>query len=74
MRSFGFLLIILGAGSFILQSMDMEFKLIQLLDRWGESTGNIIRIGLAVVGALLVFLSFRNAKQEEGNKQEEAGQ
>jgi hypothetical protein len=59
MRSIGFLLLIFGAGSFILKSMDMQFKLMMWVDNWGTDTGNIIKIAFAVVGLVLVALSFR---------------
>ncbi len=65
MRSLGFLLIILGVGSFILHSMDMEFKLLQWVDNWGVDTGNIIRVAAALVGAVLVFLSMRKKNEEQ---------
>jgi hypothetical protein len=67
MRSLGFLLIILGVGSFILHSMDMEFRLLQWVDNWGTDTGNIIRVGAALVGAALVFFSMRKKASEEQN-------
>jgi hypothetical protein len=59
MRSIGFLLLLFGAGSFILKEMDMEFKLMGWVDKWGTDTGNIIKIAFAVVGLVLVALSFR---------------
>jgi hypothetical protein len=65
MRSLGFLLIIMGLGSFILHSMDMEFKLLQWVDNWGPDTGNIIRIVAAVLGGVLVFLSMRKKSGEQ---------
>jgi len=59
MRSFGFLLIVMGIGSFILKTLDMEFRLLLWVDTWGTDTGNIIRIAAAAVGAVLVFLSYK---------------
>jgi hypothetical protein len=59
MRSFGILFLILGIGSFILRKMDREFTLLKWVDNWGVSTGDIIRIGFAVLGLILVVLSFR---------------
>ncbi len=59
MRGLGILLLIMGIGSFILHSMNMEFRLLQWVDNWGTDTGNIIRIGAAVLGAVLIALSFR---------------
>jgi hypothetical protein len=68
MRSIGFLLLILGAGSFVLRSMDYEFKLMKWVDNWGADTGNIIRIGIAVVGLVLVGLSFRKKQDNEASE------
>ncbi len=59
MRGFGFLLLLFGAGSFILKEMDMEFRLMGWVDKWGADTGNIIKVAFAVVGLVLVALSFR---------------
>ena len=39
--------------------MDMEFRLLMWIDTWGQSTGNVIRVIMAVVGLLLVIMSFR---------------
>ncbi len=65
MRSLGYLLLLLGGGSFILHSMGREFRLLQWVDNWGESTGNMIRIAAAVIGAVLLFLSFRKKTNTE---------
>jgi hypothetical protein len=59
MRSFGILFLILGIGSFILRKMEREFTLLQWVDKWGQSTGDMIRIGFAVLGVILIVLSFR---------------
>jgi hypothetical protein len=64
MRSIGFLLLVLGGGSFILHSMDYEFKLLKWVDNWGADTGTAIRIGMAAVGLILVVLSFRKKQAE----------
>jgi hypothetical protein len=65
MKSLGFWLFIFGAGSFLLNQFDMEFKLLSWIDNWGRSTGMGIRIGLIVVGAALWLL---------GRKQENAAE
>ncbi len=72
MRSFGFLLLILGGGSFILHSMDYEFKLLKWVDNWGTDTGTAIRIGMAVIGLVLVALSFRKKQDEAATGSNEA--
>ena len=59
MRGLGILLMIFGIGSFILKSMNMYFRLLQWVDNWGETNGNYIRIGLAVLGLVLLLLSFK---------------
>jgi prolipoprotein diacylglyceryltransferase len=53
MKSFGSLLVILGLGSFVLNMLDMEFKLLAWIDNWGPTTGIAIRGGLIVVGLAL---------------------
>jgi hypothetical protein len=64
MRSFGFLLLLFGAGSFVLKEMDMEFRLMSWVDKWGTDTGNIIKVAFAVVGLVLIGLSFRKKTTE----------
>lgn len=62
MRSFGILLIIFGAGSFALHAADMEFRLLQWVDNWGTSNGNLIRIGFVVLGILLFVFGGRKRR------------
>ena len=56
MKSLGGLLFIFGAGSFVLNLLGMEFKLLGWIDNWGATTGIAIRFGLVVVGAALWFV------------------
>ncbi len=63
MKSIGGLLVLLGAGSFVLNMMEREFTLTMWIDNWGPTVGTAIRIGLIVVGAALWFV---------GNKKESA--
>jgi hypothetical protein len=72
MRSFGFLLLLFGAGSFVLKEMDREFRLMSWVDNWGADTGNIIKIAFAVVGLVLVALSFRKKQAEVSTDSNEA--
>jgi uncharacterized membrane protein len=65
MRSIGFLLLILGAGSFILEKFDMQFRLLSWMDDVFKDNVVIARIGLAVIGAILIFLSMRKGKAED---------
>ncbi len=70
MRSIGFLLLLLGAGSFVMHTMDMEFSLMTWVDKWGPDTGNIIRIGIAIAGLALVLLSLRKKKETAAEETE----
>ncbi len=63
MKGIGGLLVLLGAGSFVLNMMEREFTLTMWIDNWGPTVGTAIRIGLIVVGAALWFV---------GNKKESA--
>jgi hypothetical protein len=62
MRILGVLLLVMGAGSFLLHQFDMEFRLLQWVDQWGAQTGNYIRIGAAVLGIILIFASARRRR------------
>jgi len=62
MKSIGGLLVLLGAGSFVLHFMDMEFRLLSWVDTWGAGAGNGIRIGMIVVGAIVWYLGSRSAQ------------
>ena len=61
MQSLGSLLVLLGAGSYVLHMINMEFILVSWVDNWGVSTGNGIRIGMIVVGAILWFVGRQSA-------------
>jgi hypothetical protein len=55
MAQLGLYLILFGAGSFILNLIGMEFKLLMILDLLGPTTGIIIKLLLIIVGAGLIF-------------------
>jgi hypothetical protein len=63
MKGIGGLLVLLGAGSFVLNMLDREFTVISWIDNWGPTVGMAIRVGMIVVGAALWFM---------GNKKETA--
>lgn len=63
MKGLGGLLVLLGAGSFVLNMLDREFTIISWIDNWGPTVGMAIRAGMIVVGAALWFM---------GNKKESA--
>lgn len=56
MSGFGGLLILFGVGSFILNMIGMEFRLLMWIDLWGPLVGNGIRIGMVLLGALLLYI------------------
>jgi len=63
MKGIGGLLVLLGAGSYVLQMMEREFIVLSWIDNWGPTVGTVIRVGMIVVGAALWFM---------GNKKESA--
>jgi hypothetical protein len=65
MQNIGGLLVLLGAGSFVLHLMNMEFTLVSWVDNWGTGIGNGIRIAMIVVGALLWFVGRQQAAKSE---------
>ena len=56
MQSIGGLLVLLGAGSFVLHYMGREFTLLSWVDNWGVGVGNGIRIAMIVVGIAVWLL------------------
>jgi hypothetical protein len=56
MQGIGGFLVLMGAGSFVLHYMNMEFTLLSWVDNWGVGIGNGIRIAMIVVGAILWLL------------------
>ena len=56
MASIGALLILLGAGSFVLNMLGREFVLIMWIDNWGPTVGIAIRVAMIVVGIIMLFM------------------
>ena len=61
MRGAGVLLMIMGAGSFVLPKMGIQFKLISVFGQYQMHAA----IGFLVVGALLFAMSLRGGKKPE---------
>ena len=60
-------MVLLGAGSFILNMMDRQFTLLMWIDNWGPTVGIAIRVGLIILGALLFITSGSSGgSKEEG--------
>ena len=57
MRSLAKNMIFFGIGSIVLYFMEMEFIILAWIETWGENIGWAIRIGLVVVGGLLLLLN-----------------
>jgi hypothetical protein len=60
MKELGKWLAIFGVGSMILNAFGMEFRILFWLDLWGPQVGWAIRIGMTVLGAVLVFVGARS--------------
>jgi hypothetical protein len=63
MKGIGGFLVLMGAGSFVLHYMNMEFMLLGWVDNWGVGVGNGIRVAMIVVGGILWFLGRNDAKE-----------
>ncbi len=59
MKWVGIFLAILGAGSFVLHLTGQEFILLMWIDLLGSSVGNVIRVAMIVVGAVLIGAGFQ---------------
>jgi hypothetical protein len=64
MQGFGGLLVFLGAGSFVLKYINMEFILISWVDNWGPAAGNGIRIAMIVIGGIVWFIGKQQAEKQ----------
>jgi hypothetical protein len=64
MLRFGRFLVIIGLGSFVLHFLNMEFIVLSWVDNWGAGTGNVIRVAMIVVGAVLWVLGGRKPAQD----------
>lgn len=53
MRGIGSFLFIMGAGSFVLNLIGMEFTFLMWIDLWGPNVGLAIRLGLMALGGAL---------------------
>jgi hypothetical protein len=65
MQSLGGFLVLMGAGSFVLHMINMDFILVSWVDNWGTGVGNGIRIAMIVVGGILWLLGRQQAAKAE---------
>lgn len=59
MKGIGGFLVLMGAGSFVLNMLGREFSLLMWIDNWGPTVGTAIRIGLIVVGAAMWMMAMK---------------
>jgi hypothetical protein len=64
MQGIGGFLVLMGAGSFVLHFINVEFRLLGWVDNWGTGVGNGIRIAMIVVGGILWFLGKQDADKQ----------
>jgi hypothetical protein len=64
MQSIGSFLVLMGAGSFVLHFLNMEFILVGWVDNWGVGVGNGIRVAMIVIGGILWFLGKQQADKQ----------
>jgi hypothetical protein len=65
MLGFGGFLVLMGAGSFVLHLINMEFMLVSWVDNLGTAVGNGIRIAKIVVGGILWLLGSNSAESPQ---------
>jgi hypothetical protein len=58
MANLGVLLVVLGLGSLVLPLFNLQFRLMDIVDPYQPFVG----IGVAVIGAVLIYLSMQRRK------------
>jgi hypothetical protein len=61
MKSLGGLLVIFGAGFFVLDLLNRQFAQLAWIDNWGPTVATGIKVGLIVVGAALWFVGMKRS-------------
>ncbi|TWT33394.1 hypothetical protein [Blastopirellula retiformator] len=64
MGGWGGTLILLGAGSFLLNMIGMEFILLSWVDMWGTIPGIGIRLGVIALGVVILAVGGAAASDE----------
>lgn len=59
MKFAGGLMVFLGLGSLLLGLTGQELTMLGWIDTWGPDVAQTIRIGLIVVGAVLLLVAYR---------------
>jgi hypothetical protein len=60
MKKIGGYLLFFGIGSILLDLVGLQFIILSWIDHWGETTGWEIRIGMIVLGGLMMWWVKRN--------------
>ena len=68
MQGFGGFLVLMGAGSFVLHYLNMEFILLGWVDKWGPGTGNGIRVAMIVAGAIIWFIGKQQGDRKDSRQ------
>ena len=66
MRPIGSLLFILGAAASILGLMGYVPIVVSWINKWGENTAWVIKIGFMILGAALFMMARKKADQNSG--------
>lgn len=59
MRFTGGVMVFLGVASLLMDATGQELMMLSWIDSWGSSVAQAIRIGLIVVGAVLILAAGR---------------
>lgn len=62
MRGWGVVLIVLAIASYFLPRIGIQFFVLMWIDNWGTTNGLLIRVGLVVLGLVLIAASWRGSK------------
>ncbi len=60
MKSIGWLLVILGAVSFVLSFIGYNYEYLMWMDNWGVEVGWAIRAAMVVAGGVLILLGMKS--------------
>ena len=63
MRGWGVVLIVLAIASYFLPRVGIQFFVLMWIDNWGATNGLLIRVGMVVLGLVLVAASFRRGQK-----------
>lgn len=71
MFKFGAGLIAFGILSFVLRHFGREFIILMWIDYWGPKTGTAIRIGMIVLGVVLMGIGYSDSEYRSMKDEDE---